>query len=122
MSQSHDHHIRPNRRWVSEHCGYPTDAEPDLTLVPGTGSGGYGANAAGNSYSRQNQMGADYPDNGAYEDKGDDNEPAGYKTGTSTPGYRHEDDVIGEAAENRMRNQSASFFRIGTGMRGRADT
>ena len=58
-------------------------------LTAGTASGGYGKNAGGNSFSRANQLGADNQDK-AYLDDDDAGHGGGYKTGTSTPGYRHE--------------------------------
>lgn len=93
-----------------------------LTHDAGTASGGWGRNAQGGSFSRQNQMGADNT-NAAFGNGADDDDNEGYKTGTSTPGYRQEGgesgvrprgrrstwlicvpDVDAEAAENRMRN------------------
>ncbi|WVQ77992.1 hypothetical protein IAT38_000073 [Cryptococcus sp. DSM 104549] len=62
-----------------------------------TGSGGYGKNAQGGAFSRQNQMAADNQNN--LNVGGDDHE--GYKTGYSTPGYRKEDD---DEEQNRARN------------------
>lgn len=53
--------------------------------VKGTSTGGYGKNAQGSSFSRQNQMGAD---NTAAVFDDEDNE--GRKTGYSTPGYLKE--------------------------------
>lgn len=58
--------------------------------VAGTGTGGYGKNAQGDSFSRFNQMGTDQ---GAAVFDDDDNE--GKKTGYSTPGYRLEDGECG---------------------------
>ena len=51
----------------------------------GTSTGGYGKNAQGGAFSRQNQMGAD---NTAAVFDDEDNE--GRKTGYSTPGYLKE--------------------------------
>jgi hypothetical protein len=80
-----------------------------------TTSGGWG----GDAFSRKAQMGADDQGKEPIAEEQDD----GYKTGTSTPGYRHVDgtysiplvarppcdadclDVDAEAAENRVRNQ-----------------
>lgn len=50
-----------------------------------TTSGGYG----GDAFSRKAQMGADDEGKEPVADDLDDGE--GYKTGTSTPGYRHPD-------------------------------
>ncbi|GFZ48510.1 hypothetical protein JCM24511_06258 [Saitozyma sp. JCM 24511] len=82
-----------------------------------TASGGYGRNAQGGAFSRQNQMAADQsgaPGNnsgfGGYGDNESDDGHGGYKTGTSTPGYRQEGDVDAEAAENRMRNQNMNVY------------
>jgi len=40
----------------------------------------------------------------------DEDGQGGYKTGTSTPGYRQEGDVDAEAAENRIRNQNVNVY------------
>jgi hypothetical protein len=56
--------------------------------VKGTSTGGYGKNAQGSSFSRQNQMGAD--NTAAVFD---DEENEGRKTGYSTPGYLREGGV-----------------------------
>ena len=63
----------------------------EIVLTTGTASGGYGINAAGNSFSRDNQRGAD---NQPGADIEDDEDRAGYKTGTSTPGYRQEGGML----------------------------
>jgi hypothetical protein len=55
-----------------------------LTVVAST-SGDYG----GNPFSREAQMGADEKRKEPVADDYDQGE--GYKTGTSTPGYRHDD-------------------------------
>nr|ODN81219.1 hypothetical protein L203_05725 [Cryptococcus depauperatus CBS 7841] len=66
-----------------------------------TGSGGYGRNAQGGAFSRQNQMGADNQNHpnpgGVYDNDG------GYRTGYSTPGYRKEDET---EEQLRARNQN----------------
>ncbi|ORX40770.1 hypothetical protein BD324DRAFT_20244 [Kockovaella imperatae] len=67
-----------------------------------TSTGGYG----GAAFSRANQMGADAHNDG----DSDDGLAGGYKTGTSTPGYRQEGDVDAEAAENRIRNQNINVY------------
>ncbi|ORY28164.1 hypothetical protein BCR39DRAFT_535837 [Naematelia encephala] len=74
-----------------------------------TASGGYGKNNQGDPFSRANQMNAD---KGKPIDVDDDSsdEGHGYKTGTSTPGYRQEGDVDAEAAENRMRNANLNTY------------
>lgn len=65
-----------------------------LINVVATASGGYGRNAQGGAFSRQNQMGTDHLNHlnpgGVYD--GDDGRE-GYKTGYSTPGYRKEDET-----------------------------
>ncbi|WWC71825.1 uncharacterized protein I206_105784 [Kwoniella pini CBS 10737] len=58
-----------------------------------TATGGYGRNAQGSSFSRQNQMGVDNDNQsnpgGVYENDDNDHKD-GLKTGYSTPGYRKE--------------------------------
>ncbi|KAI9634237.1 uncharacterized protein MKK02DRAFT_38911 [Dioszegia hungarica] len=71
-----------------------------------TSTGGYGRNAKGSSFSRANQMGTDESPAVFGDDDEDDSHGQGYKTGTSTPGYRQEGDVDHEAAENRIKNQN----------------
>lgn len=56
----------------------------------GTSTGGYGKNAQGGAFSRQNQMGAD--NTAAVFD---DEENEGRKTGYSTPGYLKEGGTFG---------------------------
>ncbi|RSH91673.1 hypothetical protein EHS25_009042 [Saitozyma podzolica] len=87
------------------------------SMIVSTASGGYGRNAQGGAFSRQNQMAADQsgaPGSnsgfGGYGDNESDDGHGGYKTGTSTPGYRQEGDVDAEAAENRMRNQNMNVY------------
>jgi hypothetical protein len=63
-------------------CGAGADAL-------GTATGGYGRNAKGSSFSRANQMGTDESP-AVFGDDDDDDHPQGYKTGSSTPGYRQE--------------------------------
>ncbi|ODN84678.1 hypothetical protein L202_00574 [Cryptococcus amylolentus CBS 6039] len=66
-----------------------------------TSSGGYGQNAQGGAFSRQNQLGADNHNNYNPGGVSDDNE--GSKTGYSTPGYRREDE---DEEQLRARNQN----------------
>ncbi|KAL1412110.1 hypothetical protein Q8F55_003109 [Vanrija albida] len=70
-----------------------------------TTTGGFGRNAGGSAFSRANQLGADANNNGGDTHYGndDDDQSDGYKTGTSTPGYRQEGDEDGKAAEARIR-------------------
>jgi len=66
-------------------------ARASLLSYIGSATGGYGTNAQGSSFSRQNQIGADSGPHPATEGYLEDDEPqAGFATGTSTPGYRQE--------------------------------
>ena len=75
--------------WSGEDCTFNirhrTRRVDMLMLMIATTSGDYG----GNPFSRAAQMGAD---DGRKEPMADDyDQGEGYKTGTSTPGYRHPD-------------------------------
>ena len=120
-------------------CPGPFIVHSLRSLIAGSASGGYGTNAQGSSFSRQNQMdagGQPDPATGGYLDD-DEPQAPGYATGTSTPGYRYEGgksssaakgsgryrpplrgsrlmlctDVDAQAAENRMKNQCVASFR-----------
>ncbi|ADV20479.1 hypothetical protein I305_06278 [Cryptococcus gattii E566] len=82
-----------------------------------TASGGYGRNAQGGAFSRQNQMGTDHLNQlnpgGVYE--GDDNRE-GSKTGYSTPGYRKEDET-----EEQLRMSNRNVYGQQSDERGSKD-
>ncbi|WWD19467.1 hypothetical protein CI109_103927 [Kwoniella shandongensis] len=69
-----------------------------------TGEGGWGKNAQGGAFSRQNQLGTDHKNHA--NPGGVDNSPdmEGYKTGYSTPGYRREDEDEEERAKKLNQN------------------
>ncbi|WWD03451.1 hypothetical protein V865_001503 [Kwoniella europaea PYCC6329] len=71
-----------------------------------TATGGYGKNAQGFSFSRQNQMGTDHDNHanpgGVYGN--DDDHKEGIRTGYSTPGYRKEGDDEEENARRLNQN------------------
>ncbi|AFR93193.1 hypothetical protein C343_01082 [Cryptococcus neoformans C23] len=82
-----------------------------------TASGGYGRNAQGGAFSRQNQMGTDHLNHlnpgGVYD--GDDGRE-GYKTGYSTPGYRKEDET-----EEQLRQSNRNVYGQQSDDRGSKD-
>ncbi|CAD6571200.1 MAG: hypothetical protein TREMPRED_000199 [Tremellales sp. Tagirdzhanova-0007] len=93
------------------HDGGPSAYE-GMDPSDSTPSGGWGTNEQGSSFARSNQIDADAKPDPAAGGLGEDDEiqGQGYKTGTSTPGYRQEGDVDAQAAENRMRNQNMNVY------------
>nr|XP_018260681.1 uncharacterized protein I303_06396 [Kwoniella dejecticola CBS 10117]OBR82839.1 hypothetical protein I303_06396 [Kwoniella dejecticola CBS 10117] len=79
-----------------------------MEVEDSTATGGYGRNAQGSSFSRQNQMGADHDNHanpgGVYDN--DDDHKDGMKTGYSTPGYRKE----GEDEEENARRLNQNVY------------